>query len=136
VRIASTYTPPVAAHRATGAASTPVAGFSVPTAAPRRAAGAQAPLPVAMPLVMPAEDALERRRQGARRGRAMLAGLDRLQLALLAGQGLGAALQALEAESAAFDAGDDAELAEVLDAIGLRVDVEIAKAQRRGSGQK
>ena len=83
-----------------------------------------------LPLLLPVGDALERRRQGVRRGRALLAGLDRLQVATLEGRGTIAALEALAQEAGRIDAGDDPALAEVLDAIELRAAVELAKAGR------
>lgn len=101
------------------------------------AARAQGVAPVgglALPLLLPVDDLVERRRKGARRGRALLDALDGLKLALLSGSVTEAALETLACAGGSVDAGDDPVLAEVLEAIQLRADVELAKAAMRRTG--
>lgn len=121
---------------ATRAAASGAATFPLPARASGQAGAAPAVAMLATaPLVLAAGDAMERRRQGARRGRAIVEALDALKLAMLSGQELGAALDALAAANGTIDAGDDPVLAGLLDAIGLRADVELAKASQRRAGR-
>lgn len=99
-----------------------------------RAQGAAPVAGLAMPLLLPVDDLVERRRKGARRGRALLDALDGLKLALLSGNVTEAALETLARAGGSIDAGDDPVLADVLEAIQLRADVELAKAAMRRTG--
>lgn len=112
------------------APSHPAGTFALPTTTGRATSAA----PVAtthLPLVLPTGDALDQRRRGAQRGRAILGALDDLQLAMISGSGIDSALADLSRQTGEMDAGGDQELAGILDAIGLRADVELAKAAMR-----
>jgi hypothetical protein len=78
--------------------------------------------------VQVAGDALQSRRKGVRRGRAMVDALDELKLALLAGRVPAAALDRLvgSVEGRERDTGDH-RLESLLDEIELRARVELAK---------
>ncbi len=120
--------------RVSGTVST---GFAVASPAARTQATSAASAPVGVGL-MPVGDLFERRRDGARRGRAIIEALDQLKLALLSGGPTDEALGTLLLANGSIDAGDDPGLAAVLDSIGLRADVELAKAsmrRRRGDSQ-
>lgn len=76
-----------------------------------------------------------RRRKGVRKGRAMLDLLDGLKASLLAQQNPDKALAGLAEELGGLEQPDDARLADILDAVRVRAEVEIAKAEvmRRGA---
>jgi len=124
----SPYRIATAASRTAGAATAP--GFALSGATGRTPAAAVA-APVVASALMPVGDPMERRREGARRGRAIIAALDALKLALLSGNPTDEALGQLALANGSIDAGDDPGLAAVLDAIGLRADVELAKSAMR-----
>lgn len=94
-----------------------------PTAPPAALGGLDALL-----AVQAAGDALQSRRKGVRRGRAMVDALDELKLALLSGRVPAAALDRLvgSIQGRERDTGDD-RLESLLDEIELRAQVELAK---------
>lgn len=109
-------------------------GFQVPDGIGTRAA---LPLPAMARLVPVA--ALRAGGSGAavRGGRRLLDGLDRLRLAVLGGGSLAEAAAALRNEMDLADGADDepqpdGTLHDLLEAIRLRADVELAKLVRRG----
>ena len=124
----SPYRVASAASRTAGATS--ASGFALSGATGRAPATAVSGPIVAGPL-MPVGDLMERRREGARRGRAIIEALDALKLALLSGSPTDEALGQLALANGTIDAGDDPGLAAVLNAIGLRADVELAKSAMR-----
>lgn len=80
-------------------------------------------------------DPLEKRRRGLRKGRAILAALDGLKLALLSGETAGAHLKQLAIETKGDSDFIDPELDTILAHIRLRAAVELAKAEARSPGQ-
>lgn len=128
----------VAGARRTGAS----AGFSLPQEMPHAsqsaaAMAASAPSLDALLALQSVETFPERRRRAVARGRNLLGALDEVRLGLLQGMvdpALPERLRALLAE--AHEALDEAGLDEVLDAVDLRAQVELAKLSRgetRGS---
>lgn len=94
---------------------------------------ATAPMPMAAPaLTALASPVQAKRREALRQGRSVLAGLDRLRLAQLGAGTLRDAADALSRETADMTQGDEGALDDILDAIRLRAEVELAKLERRG----
>lgn len=104
--------------------------FRLPQEAPPMRAAV--PLAMARPvLASQSASVLARRREALGKGRDVLAGLDRLRLATLGGGNLRAVAEALSRDAQDMTEGDDPALDDVLEAIRLRADVELAKLSRR-----
>ncbi|KAA5602762.1 flagellar assembly protein FliX [Blastochloris sulfoviridis] len=84
-------------------------------------------------LMVQEADPRERRRRAIARGRTALDLLDEMKLALMAGGNLGPALARLEQAAGTLrESSGEPELEAVIDAIELRVAVELAKHRRSG----
>jgi hypothetical protein len=113
------------------AASRPALAFMVPGEARPAAPPARTAPALPLDVVSPAGDALEKRRRGLRKGRSMLAALEALRLAVLAGAADDGAFGALAQELAERPEAFDPALDDILGHIRLRAAVELAKAEVR-----
>ncbi len=132
VRAFDTYSPPAAAMSRAGQGSA-VFSLATPQSAPARVSGL-APSQ-AFAALTGVGDPLEKRKRGLRKGRAILAALEGLKLALLSGETTGSHLQKLAVETKEDSEFVDPELDTILAHIRLRAAVEIAKADAQGIGR-
>ena len=117
-------------------AGVPGSSFSLPSQGTAKAAlplgiGALANLDALMSL-QEVDDAPERRRRAALRGKSLLDSLDQLKAAMLAGKIPSAALHRIAEQLRQRVPSADPELDEILAHIELRAEVEIAKLGLRG----
>lgn len=107
------------------------ASFRLADAAP--AHRTSLPMPLAAPVLSALASPVQaKRREAVRQGRTVLAGLDRLRLARLGEGTLREAAEALGREAQDMTSGEDGALDDILDAIRLRAEVELAKLDQRG----
>jgi hypothetical protein len=116
--------------------TSPGSGFSLPEAE-SQAPAARPSGPMASPgldalLALQSVDMpLERRKKAAARGRQMLDLLDKIKLGVLDGTLSSETLETLKTALAAREPTDDAGLEAIMDEIGLRAEVELAKLTRQ-----
>ena len=107
--------------------------FALPSPAAQSAQAARMPLPASVTGLrsFATTDMQAQRKRSIGQGRSVIEGLDQLKLAMLSGAPVLPQLQQLAGALDGLGAGDDPDLDEILNAIRLRAEVEIAKAGTR-----
>lgn len=105
--------------------------FAVPSPAAQSAQAARMPLPASVTGLrsFATTDLQAQRKRSIGQGRSVIDGLDQLKLAMLSGAPGMPQLRQLAGALDDLDAGDDPDLDDILNAIRLRAEVEIAKAE-------
>ena len=107
--------------------------FALPSPAAQSAQAARMPLPASVTGLrsFATTDMQAQRKRSIGQGRSVIEGLDQLKLAMLSGAPVLPQLQQLAGALDGLGAGDDPDLDEILNAIRLRAEVEIATAGAR-----